>query len=364
LVVWGHIGSLFFASNPKTALSPLHKLLALSFAQGSTSVMVFFVLSGFFISSSIFRGMSSGKFRWSDYVNARLTRLYVALIPALIFGACWDLLGSHLFGLNTVYGGLLTNAVSPEGVTEQLGARDLLTNLSFLQTIHGNIWGSNGPLWSLAYEFWYYVLFPLGAFAIARKTPLAARGLYIVLFAAVVYLVHGATVDLFPIWLLGSLTAIAEAPKFTTTRVFRIFGWVCLIGSILAKAFTTKLDAHHFDNYAMGVSFAMVLVGILNCPNRQPSEWYAKFASGTASFSYTLYLVHYPFLMFMSAWLVGSGPIFGADPKHLLIAVGLLLAATLYAVMVWLIGEKHTDKLREAIQKRLTPSPKAQPAAS
>jgi hypothetical protein len=34
-------------------------------------------------------------------------------------------------------------------------------NAFFLQTIAGPTFGSNGPLWSLAYEWWYYVLFPL-----------------------------------------------------------------------------------------------------------------------------------------------------------------------------------------------------------
>ena len=39
-------------------------------------------------------------------------------------------------------------------------------NAFFLQTIVGPTFGSNGPLWSLAYEWWYYVLFPLALGAV------------------------------------------------------------------------------------------------------------------------------------------------------------------------------------------------------
>ena len=42
----------------------------------------------------------------------------------------------------------------------------LLGNVFFLQTLTTPVWGSNGPLWSLAYEFWYYVCFPLLAYAL------------------------------------------------------------------------------------------------------------------------------------------------------------------------------------------------------
>ncbi|MFL9909315.1 hypothetical protein [Paraburkholderia sp. RL17-337-BIB-A] len=36
----------------------------------------------------------------------------------------------------------------------------LLCNVVFLQTLTCGTYGSNGPLWSLANEFWYYMWFP------------------------------------------------------------------------------------------------------------------------------------------------------------------------------------------------------------
>jgi peptidoglycan/LPS O-acetylase OafA/YrhL len=43
---------------------------------------------------------------------------------------------------------------------DHLGPEVLLGNLVFLQAILVPTWGSNGPLWSLAFEFWFYIWFP------------------------------------------------------------------------------------------------------------------------------------------------------------------------------------------------------------
>jgi peptidoglycan/LPS O-acetylase OafA/YrhL len=42
-------------------------------------------------------------------------------------------------------------------------ATTFVGNLAFLQTIAVPIFGTNGPMWSLANEFWYYLIFPLAA---------------------------------------------------------------------------------------------------------------------------------------------------------------------------------------------------------
>jgi len=46
---------------------------------------------------------------------------------------------------------------------------DLLENLGFVQTVSVPVYGTNGPLWSLANEFWYYVMFSLIAVAAIQR---------------------------------------------------------------------------------------------------------------------------------------------------------------------------------------------------
>jgi peptidoglycan/LPS O-acetylase OafA/YrhL len=127
---------------------------------GHQAVIVFFVLSGFLISSTVIRSHVLGKWSWRDYAINRATRLYVVLVPGLLFGFFWDRLGSWLFAVKGIYAHSLTDlgaAVPLKNLT--LGT--FLGNLLFLQTILCETFGSNGPLWSLANEFWYYVLFPV-----------------------------------------------------------------------------------------------------------------------------------------------------------------------------------------------------------
>ena len=51
---------------------------------GYQAVMVFFVLSGYFISSTVLRSINENRWSWSDYLIKRVTRLWIVLIPALV----------------------------------------------------------------------------------------------------------------------------------------------------------------------------------------------------------------------------------------------------------------------------------------
>jgi peptidoglycan/LPS O-acetylase OafA/YrhL len=129
---------------------------------GHDAVMVFFVLSGFFISSSIRRDVLLNRWSWSRYASNRLIRLYVVLLPALGLTLFWDSLGMRWAGTHAIYSGLAQQWTHDFfNVSERLLPSVFLGNLFFLQTIYVPPLGSNDPLWSLAYEFWYYLLFPL-----------------------------------------------------------------------------------------------------------------------------------------------------------------------------------------------------------
>ena len=131
---------------------------------GREAVMVFFVLSGFLVGGAVMR--AGPAFDWRTYAIARLSRLWVVLVPALLLTAALDtcvasswpsiLSGSHYADWQS--------GPSPQG----LYAKDWLTalgNLLFLQTLVVPVFGTNTPLWSLANESWYYLWFPLAASA-------------------------------------------------------------------------------------------------------------------------------------------------------------------------------------------------------
>ena len=65
---------------------------------GHQWVIVFFVLSGYLVGGSVLRSVRTGSWSWRAYLLARLSRLYVVLLPALLLGGALDWLGMHMAG--------------------------------------------------------------------------------------------------------------------------------------------------------------------------------------------------------------------------------------------------------------------------
>jgi peptidoglycan/LPS O-acetylase OafA/YrhL len=72
----------------------------------------------------------------------------------------------------------------------------------------------------------------------------------------------------------------------------------------------------------------------------------------TARFSYTLYLVHVPFLLLLTALIVGNGR-WQPEMKHLVYGAGILLLAIGYAYVVASLTEFRTNRVRNWVEARL-----------
>jgi peptidoglycan/LPS O-acetylase OafA/YrhL len=151
-------------------------------AFGHDAAMVFFVLSGFVIAYVAERRERT----LSDYAASRLARLYSVVAPALVLTALLHVAGSLLDW--HAYARFPSDAP----VWRLVAGFFFLNELWFM-----SIWPlSNGPFWSLGYEFWYYVLF--GAAWYLRGY---ARAAAIVVVCSVV---GPKILLLFPVWLMGA----------------------------------------------------------------------------------------------------------------------------------------------------------------
>lgn len=359
LVLMMHTRAFFFVGY-KDALS--HNFLVRCFyffdGFGHPAVMVFFVLSGFLISSSVFRALESNRWSWGWYAQNRLTRLYVVLLPALVLGAFWDLLGMRLFGLHGVYGASATyfNAV-PEAVNRTATPVIWLGNLFYLQTILVPPFGSNNPLWSLSFEFWYYVLFPLCLFAVTKAQPLRMRGLCAVAAILIAALIGKGILLNFFIWLMGTFLCFLPSLHRSLRRLLFPLAAVLLGAALLVERRQMLHDGMQAD-FFMAAAFTFFLYVIMNSESRVPVlyERLARFFSGI---SYTLYLVHVPFLFFVTAWMIGQKTLWQPDARHFglgLIVVGMVFA---YTYIVWRLAEAKTDKARKFITNRLSKTTEA-----
>jgi peptidoglycan/LPS O-acetylase OafA/YrhL len=178
-----HIGSIGVDDSSSTT-NGLHNHSAFKYLSAHYFVIIFFVLSGFFITMSANRPSLTFK----NFLIARLGRLYSVLIPALIFSyLCTAFLK-------------LGNFVPPNSINNDsnLFARFIL-NVTFLT----QSWSFcatpplNTPFWSVDYEFMYYLL--IGTALLIKKNNLR----YFLIF--IVALISGLkVVILFPAWLGGS----------------------------------------------------------------------------------------------------------------------------------------------------------------
>ncbi len=204
VVMFDHCHNLFFVDCGTALRSSGHPhLMYLLYAFGSAgreAVVVFFVLSGYLIGGSVFRSLDHGRWSWKSYLTHRFVRLWLVLIPALVLCAFWD---TARIALGGARGAGLLDAVHAEGITLKL----FLSNVFFLQSVRTTTFGSDRVLWSLAAEFWYYMLFPLGLLALRRSVAVRARVAYAAGFLLIAVFVGRPLIGLFPVWLYGVLLA-------------------------------------------------------------------------------------------------------------------------------------------------------------
>jgi peptidoglycan/LPS O-acetylase OafA/YrhL len=342
----GHMRGLFFVNY--ASLEHPQILVRLAYfltGFGHQAVMVFFVLSGYFISSGILVGRRQGQWNWRTYSITRLSRLYVVLVPALILTVVWDRLGMAMFGTNNAYYG--TNpGILANGIANRSGPETFFGNLFFLQMIVCPSFGSNGPLWSLSYEFWYYVLFPLALAAVWRTDSLRSRLVSAILAVTILILLSPAIREYASIWLLGSAIAIlprgsGKAFWFTRYTAIPVFLVVVSLSRFGAGSF-----AHDF---VIGLACAAVIYHITCTTGQSHARWYRNLASAVSAISYTLYLAHLPFLVFLSAMLIAGDKRWQPDFRHVMCSVGIVVVAMAYVAVLWWFAESRYLTIRNAL---------------
>jgi peptidoglycan/LPS O-acetylase OafA/YrhL len=319
---------------------------------GHQSVMIFFVLSGFFISASIIRTIKQKQWSWFNYLITRLTRLYIVLIPALLLTGFWDLLGIKIFGTgqDSFYGEKFHNDfLATYKIWESLTWQNFLGTIGFVQKIFVNEFGSDKAVWSLAYEFWYYILFPAIILCVCIRS-LKLRVLYGVLSSAILLMVGSDIRLYFLVWLMGALVSICSTSKYISKKIILnlliFFSTLALVISFRIENF---VSSEKVADFIIGIATALLIYFLANDRSQiKKVGLYEKFAQGLAKCSYTLYLVHLPILCFIRACIIGDRP-WEPDVFHVLLALGIVTFVFLYAVVIYYFTEAKTDKLRNFI---------------
>jgi peptidoglycan/LPS O-acetylase OafA/YrhL len=357
LVFVGHVRQLVLADyNDIAGRGLLPAALYFVTGLGHEAVMVFFVVSGYLIGGLAITRYQARGFHLLDYGVHRLSRIYTVLMPALLLGGLSDVLGLMFFNHTLLY-----TAADPYKssslnfvIVNNLNVETFLANIAMLEGICAEHLGSNGPLWSLAYEWWYYCIFAAAMVLVVTEGVLRK----VIAGAALAALCFGLPHVLVfwgAMWLIGVGAALYGESRLWKPRVW--LGLIVFGGALVASRLSHSFEASPatFDVGSFARDFAVALCyAFLTLAFRKDGKA-LPLAEGhrrLADFSYTLYLIHFPALVFCVALLhdlFGVG--FRRQPDLGGLAYFAALAVLLfgYAWVVSLGSEAHTSRVRSAL---------------
>jgi peptidoglycan/LPS O-acetylase OafA/YrhL len=354
-VVLGHVRLLFFEDYSAASHDGLTALLYSLTSLGSQAVIVFFVLSGYWVGGSVVARFRSAQFSWASYGSARLTRLWLVLIPAVLLTVVVDKVGMSFFPDSDVY----ANTSMYEGLPSALSYSPLTVvgNLAFLQDLHVPVIGSNQPLWSLAFEFWYYLLFPalIALFWPGGRKIRRVLGLILVLLTA---LICGPTaLILFPVWVFGAVVAAMKTQIvafFATMPVnaFRSLRFAAPL-FLLGVAVATHQVSLPFSLGSILLGFVTALAVAVFVTDVTWSGLPGRVldtASRTSHASYSLYATHMPLVTIVAAAIAPSYVLrWAISPATFGLLLAIVAACCIFAYLFARLTERNTDKVRRVI---------------
>ena len=351
LVLLDHCKNLFFVDCAVAMKTSAHPHLVSFFyavaSAGPQAVVIFLVLSGYLVGGSVLRATQADRWSWKGYLTQRLVRLWLVLLPALALCAGWDAARVGLTSSAASTGaGSFASALAGAGVTWT----NFWGNVFFLQTLRTPTFGSDRVLWSLAAEFWYYLLFPLGFLAIRRGTPVWLRCLYGAGLCLVAAFVGRGLLGLFPVWLCGALLAAAKPPRLGwKVRAIAFASYLPVVGFLTVYHWRWRLFKM---DHVLGLATMLLLWVLLSAQNpvREHAGW-VRVSRSLAGMSYSLYLAHYPMLAFFARWLAPAH--WGLKTNTLLAVTGFGALAVLYGYGLAACTEWHNDRVRPWVEDHL-----------
>jgi len=314
---------------------------------GNDAVMIFFVLSGYVIAYTV--AERDRDFR--TYVVNRFARLYSVAIPAIILTFLLDHIGRQIDPV--LYEGFWYQGNAP---LSRMLAAVTFTNELWFNSVR---LFTNGPYWSLGYEFWYYMLFAAAVYTRGRRRAILLLGICV--------LVGPKILLLLPVWLLGVwVHRVNSGPALSwrlgvvlfvvPVALYAAFRYSGMRDTLLHWSYAQfgrsfvegdlKWSNEFLAAYFIGLMVACNFIGFhaislkvapLLAPFEKPiRDW--------AGCTFSIYLFHYPLLQFFKAVL----PLDAQSPA----SVVALLALTILACrLLGSVTEKRKDFARRLVAR-------------
>lgn len=360
LVVVGHSWNALMQDYSGVVHSPFVRLAYTASSLQHPAVMVFFVLSGFWVGGSVLRTVPGGRFSWKRFAIARLSRLWLVLIPALALTAVITAIGFHWYGDTAMFRGNPAYQLDLGDLHGRFTVPVAFGNVAFLQGIHVKAFAINGPLWSLGYEFWFYFIFPLLVVAALGLRNRNVRAIAALAVAALTLALLGTKLtEYFLLWLFGASAAAfaARAVRFSdrwTWRQLTMMRFVTVV-VVLVVSYWDKGHIGYASDVFVGIAAtALVLLLVSDVRPGSSIEPLAAYAHS----SYSLYAIHFPILALVVAIIHPRidqrwTPTVSHFLAMLAIDAGIIACGWIFAQGT----ERHTDTVRRLLTARLRTRP-------
>jgi peptidoglycan/LPS O-acetylase OafA/YrhL len=273
---------------------PACKLIRDSGAYGFMGVAVFFVISGFIITYSLWKSGYNFSTHWKHYLRKRIIRVIptylISIIVTLVLG----------ISVNIFY----------DKVVYAFNLEQLFTNILFISPFVGHEW-LNPVYWSLAIELQFYLLICFGYSLLHYAW---GRWFFLLLCVFIGYMVRSPNIVFYymPLFLIGISVSLYCTRQITTVPLLCWLTMAVGLGVIEV-------------GFPVIVTGLMTGLFILYCVRSGFS--FNEYISALGVVSYSLYLVHYPIV----EKLVRAGKILGFS---LVSQVLVLVVAIIFSILI------------------------------
>jgi peptidoglycan/LPS O-acetylase OafA/YrhL len=262
------------------------------------AVLIFFLLSGFLITySTVRRKLTDNSYGFIHYFADRFSRIYTSFIPSIIFVLIIDLISKSLnpalysfssaFNMTTFIGNIL--------MFQDYSIFSLLPYKSVTS------FGSARPFWTLAIEWWIYLSFGYLLLVIFKKKRVNTLNIIILTFLSIVpviNLIMGRGNGLTTFWLFGSIVYVISTLDILKgiNKKIKLLLILIISGLALFRAYQEMEAYDPIFAFLLAMTLWLIIDFFKDKNYSHNAEQIIKY---NASYSYTLYLVHYSILDFI-----------------------------------------------------------------
>jgi len=300
----------------------------------NVGVLLFFVISGFLITYTLFERSKNPSYDFWQFFIERFARIYSGLIPALALIVLIDGITIYLTGEPTI--------------VRYFTVKTLLANLLMLEGYRGafpdslqwSAFGSASPLWTLGIEWHIYIFVGVVFFMFKRpRSILFLLPLALFFGQTPVYFLFGSFEPdgvgrgLFLLWIGGAFVYFAVR----TIELSRIVSIVLIAVPATVFVWLEKPgEEYRLAPYPFLVLTFFGLVSLTQSTSAMVTARFRSIIGFAADYSFSLYLAHHTIMV--AIWLI-------YPYRGLTVFIVVIVTSNIAAMLLAEIGEKHHRKV-------------------